>query len=465
MTKESKPIALGMTAEQWVALMSTNEAQAANKALNYLDGKQHEEVVKFLDSPSGRKDWRSRGYVPRFRNITSMIIEKSGRLFKDTAPKLEVFNFNQSSADEDQSAKINELLSRTEWTEFFNNVDAVTRLLKTTAILVQWDNQESKLVFDLLHRGNCSVIRQANGKIDGLIYRVSGGESTNYRVFTSEVIIDLMESEDRLSITGNETNTYGIVPVAAFYDTRAPRWGFWVDGGTDLINLNESLNIHLTDNEQVISWMKRPTLYTNARFETDGDQIEVVTDYGSALPRAQAATPGLIAGPDRVIQLDTQGVDSPFVEYKIPSVDLAPIDAVISQLIKSVASDWSVRIRGTGDGSATSGFQLIVEEVDNLELRSQRARQFENGFKRLFRVIRTVSNTVGIASFNPDADLFVQFPKANLPIDQSVEMATLTSKLSNGLISRTQYFIDQGMSRVEAENHVRQIDLDRRNGL
>lgn len=469
MINEDKPIACGLTAEQWVQLLQGDCAKKAMKAIHYLDGDQEKEVIKFLNTPgSGRKDWVARGYRPRFRNITAMIVEKSGRLFKDNAPVLDVFEEDENAVNEEQTRAINEIFAKTEWQEFFINLDSLVRLLKTGVVLVQYDSEEQKLVLDALHRGNCAVIRKPNGKIDGLIYRICDDDGVGlYRVFTPEVIIDMDTTRSvggavSVTVVGQEENPYGCVPVAAFYDTHIPRHGFWVDGGDDLVNMNEMVNIHITDNEQAISWMKRPMIYTNASFEDSGDQFELANVYGSPLPRLVPTGPSVIAGPDKVMQLDTTGVDSPFIDYKVPTVDLAPIDEVINNLIQAVAGDWSVRVKNAGEANASSGFQLVVEEIDNLELRKQRQRMFEAGFKRLFRVIKKVVNTATDSEvFTPEAELFVRFSKPVLPVDKKEEVEIYKLKLESGLISRVEYFMEvEGISRDEAEAKVARIDAD-----
>jgi hypothetical protein len=97
-----------------------------------------------------------------------------------------------------------------------------------------------------------------------------------------------------------------------------------------------------------------------------------------------------MAGPGSAVVLDSMGVDSPFVRYENPDIDIKPLNEVVDSWIKSFAGDWSVRIEVAGQGRAQSGFQLIVEESDNLDLRKQRQRMFESGFKRLYRVLAAV---------------------------------------------------------------------------
>jgi hypothetical protein len=465
MKNEITPIASGLTPEQWVELLKGDVSMKALKAIRYLDGHQEEELVKFLDSPAGRKNWRTRGYIPRYRNLTSMIVEKSGRLFNDTSPEFEIFNHDSTEVNEEATAFLMEELSKIEWMEYFSNLDSVVRLLKTGLVLVQYDLEEKHLVLELLHRGNSAVIRTPSGKIESLIYRVSEEEKhSSYRIITNEEIIDLhvtkTGSTNQIVVSNKEVNSWNMIPVVPFYDTKLPRSGFWVDGGSDLVNMNEMVNIHLTDNEHVISWIKRPTIYTNTKLNSNSDEVELAYDGTSALPRMIDANPSVITGPDKVIEVNSMGVENPFVDYKVPTVDLSPIDQVINNMIKAVASDWSVRVKGTGEGDASSGFQLIVEEIDNLELRKQRQRMFEAGFKRLYRVLKIIFNKIHNKEVFPeDSDLFVTFNHPSLPINPKEQLDVWTKKIESGLANRVQYFVEvDGMTREEAINHIRLLE-------
>src|ERR1700693_2431098 len=89
---DGKEIALGRSAADWIALLKTDNAQAAKKNLNYLHGKQLKEVETILDNTQkGRFKWRERGFIARFMNITNEVVQKSCMLFETTQPKYEIF--------------------------------------------------------------------------------------------------------------------------------------------------------------------------------------------------------------------------------------------------------------------------------------------------------------------------------------------------------------------------------------
>lgn len=227
---------LGYTLQEWVEMMDNDDAENAEKALEYYDGDQEECMEELLSHPAkGRKKWKERGIIPRYRNITQMVVEKSGKLFKDKNPTIQVYDRGSNQVNENATNILFQELEKTDYLEFFNNLDSATRLLKTTSVLVQWDALNRELAFELLHRGNCAIIMDPMMKnIVALIYKTSEMDNIEtYRIITPEEYIDLIEVENEL--TGVETvtiaeripNPYGIIPLAFFHDTRTPRNCLW----------------------------------------------------------------------------------------------------------------------------------------------------------------------------------------------------------------------------------------------
>jgi len=448
---KEKALVAGYTPSQLVQMLDGNEAEFAAKALNYLDGKQEQELVAVLnDSDKGRKDWKKRGFIARHRNLTKMIVEKSGMLFKDSTPLLEIRANGSKEVNTAASESLMNLLDATEWQEVMINMDSVVRLLKTAILLVQWDDNNQTIVFDILHRANCNVIIDPLTKQIAVLIQRTGcsGDSEYYRVWTAETIYDLVTVSQKTSVVDESPNSYGAIPATVFYDTTSPRAGFWVEAARDLVNVNEMYNLHLTDSEFAISWAKRPSLFTNCSLDGYSDEsLEVVSVPGSVLPRSVSRSPSITGGPDIAIVLGSSNGDAPFIDYKSPQIDIKPMDEVVQGWIKQTAADWSVRVRADGEKSANSGFQVVVEEVPNLELRQTRARMFEASFKRLYRALVIVTN----GALPADQQLFAVFPKPNLPVDPKEEEAVWTMKITAGRATEIDYFVEvKGLTPDEA---------------
>lgn len=449
--------------------LTSREGEKAKKSLNYYDGKQEIELINFFNRH--RKDWENDSLIPRCRNITKMVVEKSGQIIHDTPPIYDV-QINQIT-DESATEALVDLLERADSVETWINLDEMVRLLKTVVVLVTWDDETQQLVYDLLHRGNCIVKWNSVTKApEMLMYNLfTHDDVTSYRLILPDLIIDFdyVPSTKSITVTMQDDNPLGIVPAAQFYDTTAPRVGFWNIVPQDLTNVNEMYNVSMSDSEYAMGWMKRPTLFTNAMLADS--HVEETSPYNdntitSTRLSRTAKFPSqnfdggtkVKFGPSAAVQLDTSGTDSPFAEFKAPVVDLKSIDEVVNQWVEAVASDWSVRATVGGTGSATSGFQLVVEELPNLELRKQRQKMFAVGLTRLFEVIKVVANMHGNTSFSDDAKLFVTYGEVSLPVETEKEEAIWSTRIENDRASLVDYFMEtKGMSAEEAVEKIAEI--------
>jgi hypothetical protein len=392
-----------------------------------------------------------------------MVIEKSGMLFKDSMPVLEVFDLLQNVENEAATQLLAEKLSEIEFVEFMSSLDEVVRLLKTVIVMVQWDITKQNWMLDILHRGNAEVIIDPQTRTPVcLIFR---SHINSYYVWTPMEVTELYcegeGAEKVINVVGQNSNPYGIIPASVFYDTNLPRTGFWVEQDKSLINLNEMVNLHITDSEFSILWSKMSTPVTNMKpaGEMSIENVEYTAGPGDVLPRRQIDSGSIMGGPNQVITMDSMGVENPFFEFKKPDIDLKPLNEVVDNWIKSYAADWSVSIKAQGEGRAESGFQLIVEEMANLDLRRQRQRQFESGFKRFYRVLRQVYNTaLGTTAFPEDSNLFTTFSDPVLPVDIQTEETVWSQRIKEGRATPIDYFQHVwSMNKEEAELKYQEI--------
>jgi hypothetical protein len=449
------------TVEDLIKCLGEPDSQFARKSINYYDGRQSEELVKALSDPSNfRKSWREKGLQPRTRNLTKAIVDKSGLLFNGPQPILEVWT--NGAVNQQASQNLKDLMDSVEWIEFFTNFDNQVRMLKTSLVLVQWDPVSNKPIFDALHKGNAAVALDCNTRqVTDLLVLTGDEDEDEYRHFDVNMITDLEYDKEskELVITAQFPNPYGIVPVAAFHDTSTPRYGMWNVPPTDLVGLNEMYNLHLMDSEYSAAWSKVKTLFTNADISSNSNLTQTWVDPQTGIPRQIPQSPSVVGGPGKVVQVDAPPGATPYVEYKGPDVNLTPVEEMFSQWVKDFAGDWSVRLQSAGDASATSGFQLVVEEMPNLELRKQRQKMFISGFSRLYKVLTFVTAGVPGAALPIDGVLYVTFHAPALPVDDKAQEEVWSRRILEGRASRVDYFMStQGMSREEAIAKVAEID-------
>lgn len=440
-------------------LFSTKEAKQAQKALDYLDGCQLEHVISLLDNPNhGRRQWKERGMRPQYRNFTAMVVQKSGMLWDNSPPVLEVITGD--SIDENASQRFNDELDSIQFQEFMQNFDEIVRLQKTAVILQQYDELNGRMILDILHKGNCVVKADPFTKqIEHLIYRVESDddEYNYYRIYTPEVIQDWREGTkpgSRPEFMGEEENPYGFIPASQFHDTQMPRVGYWNKAPQDLVRFNDMYNLHLVDMEFAASWEIHKTLFTNTDMEGGTGSDQVVTEvYGSVLPRQVPSGNGVVGGLGSIVTVDSTGVEQPFVEYKGPESDLMKLQSVYQQWSKDFAGDWGVNLKFAGEGTADSGFQLVVESMDNLELRQKRQRFCENGLQRFYQVYKRVMNTHFGNVYPEDSELNAQFSQPNLPVNQAEQEQVWSLRIAEGRATPIDYYMEvHGMTKEEAMN-------------
>jgi hypothetical protein len=440
----------------------------AQKILDFYDGNQKPYLEKTLKEI--RRNAMESGMQARTRNVLRMIVDKSGMLFSGKPPTLEVELDNPDDSvasdtdtiDPKQTVVANQFFDSANWIEFFTNLDAVVRMLKTALVMVYWVEAKNAIKFIILDQHNTAVHYDENtGVLDTLIYATGqtvdaeGNILATYRVWTEGLIQDIVvDSRGEERIINVEANPYLMIPAACFHDTNIPRQGFWNPMPNDLVEVNEIYNIHISDTEYAAAWNKHQTAVTNAEIRADDsspDFVEKQLYLNPLTRRVQAGGPAAIGGPGRIIHLETVSGQTTYFEYKGPQVDLLPMDEMFKNMVIDFAADWSVNASIAGNGSADSGFKLIVQEMPNLELRRKRQKMFEAGFERLFEVMKVVVNHWLPSTFSDNAELCVEFHNPELPVDEKNNEQVWSLKIAEGRASRIDYLMEvKGLDEDEA---------------
>lgn len=446
----------------YMDLFDKDDKEMAEKVLDYYDGESKEYLMKFLQTH--RKNAIKKGMIPRARNITRMVADKSGMLFNGKAPVINVYR--GENIDEGASVLTQQIFESADWVEFFTNFDVCLRLLKTAYVLVQVEPQTKQFLFTMLDQHNCAVSIDTFRRLHVLVY--STGElpddKEGYRVWTPEEVFDITvdENGNEEEIPGSRLpNPYGIIPASVFHDTNTPRTEAWNEIPSDLVEINDIYNLHISDSEYSAMWTKSPTLFTNATIQGGaGQSMEAVQHYGEALPRWMPSNdPGFVGGPGTVVAIETNG-EAVHIGYEGPKPPLMELDDMVKRWVTDFAADWSVSVSAEGNGQADSGFKLVVKELPNLELRKSRARMMEAGFKRLYEVIKKVAASVSIM-LPEDSELFVKFGAPDLPFDEKATEEVWSRRIQEKRASRVDYFMEvKGMSRLEAEAKIIEIDAE-----
>lgn len=470
---------------------SGSELRRANYLIDLFEGNQLKYVENTLDGKVGggkgaRKNWRARGYVPRAMNVIRPIIEKGGMLFNDP-PKYEILPATSADAKPIVDAKFNEILAVADFQEFAAGaLDPYTRLLGAVCVLQQKlipgvveteggiyrfnSSRGDALVPLLLHRGNCVILMNSTRtRILELAYITKGtidSEEWEYRLINDQEIIDIRVSplkpkrEEREIVLNLVPNPDGFVPASMFYDTAKPRQGVWPRISEDMISAQEMLNAHLTDLKFAMDRGLGATLVLQD-LEVDGAEqaphmVTVVNDRTNKPARvANPEEEGLDLGIGSVLSLKTGKKSDGGSAYMLQAnVNLQEQADIVRQMLQDLAGNWGVRLKTAGDGAASSGFQLVVEEMDNLQLREKRSKSFQAAFRRFYEVTRELYPEL------TDGELQVDFADPNLPVNKAEELKIWTDKINAGLASYEDYFEKvEGLSAEEASARALEIRM------
>jgi hypothetical protein len=354
---------------------------------------------------------------PWYTNVTKKIVDRSA-LSYNKAPERKVL----VSGEEDEQATETylDLLRGGRFESVMDCADSVARLLKNCIILTQAikpeDDTEEHLMFSVLHRGNCDVdYNFKTGKIDSLMYCSSGFGPNGgrlYHYWDCSDIIDLEERDDGKGgygcvQVGKETNPYGIIPAAVLWDTNQPRCGFWPKPAWDeLIRLNEGVNLFHTE------------VKFNERFQAFGALFSNAT-----MPEDQ------VVGPDAVVTLESNAGEAVFLEYRAPDINLEKFEEWLGGYESDIAENWGVNLRVGGNGSADSGFKLVVEEIWNLQTRNDRIKSATQYERDMYQVILSISNALQYG-LPENSELMVKFPEPSLPVNAKEDWDIRKEKLA-----------------------------------
>jgi hypothetical protein len=461
--------------------LRTVDADAAQKLVDFYEDNQMDYLINDLNAY--RDAWKDRKFIPRVRNITKTIVDKSGLLF-NAPPTLEIVTSSGSVPQIDPT--FNELMERSDWIEFYQNVDVYTRLLKSTVILQQkyvatpTTTQDGKyvpnfqqgdaLLLTLLTRANAAVKMDITGTIiielAFLTSDITNGNEFTYRCITPDTISDWSVKDDTETLIDSKPNPDGFVPANFVYDTLKPRNGGWANIPEDIISLQEMVNIGLTDTEFAVAHQKQKTLFTNARVEGSTGKGQNQTLLG--IPHAEEGfTPGGSAYPQNMVNTTNSNMGGlgkfvtvstgdpqiePFVKFDGPVSDLDKLNDVLESIIQGVAFDWSVSLRMEGSGRASSGFQIIVEEMDNLQLRDKRAHSMSGAMRRFYDICQRLYPTL------TQGMLRVKFAPPSLPVDTVQQEQIWSNRIAAGRASVLDYFREvQGLDDDAAWEKIKEI--------
>lgn len=417
--------------------IKSDAVQTAQVAVDYLENNLLCHMKALLKKHLEK--WESRGFVPIYENPTKILIDRSAKSYKEP-PKRSVTLNNE--VNEGLTETYNDLLRDTNLNFITQDLDARARLLKASMLLVQVDDETGIINLSVLSRNNSDIIyNRKTGVAEGLIYTaglvgMNGGQV--FHIWTPDNIYDLEGDK----VTGQMSNPYGIIPVAVLNDTRPPLGCLWqYPSWEQLIQLSDGVNLFNTE-----------ALF-NARYGMVGSPVTNMD-----IPD------GFVRGIDAPIKAGSDGGETPFFEFASPTANITEFMAWMKPFREQVADEWGVNLSIAGSGTADSGFKLVVQEFENIELRQTRivaAKQFENDLYKVFAAMSQVHDW----GLPLDATGVADFVEPNLPVNKTEDWTIASAQIALGLLSPEDYWKSDNPDLTEEELAVKRRAYDQARGL
>lgn len=425
--------------EQLLQQITKTNTESATVAIDYLEGdmKGHMEALMACQLDK----WSQRGFIPLYENPTRILIERSAKSYKEPPKRSVTLN---GAVSEVLTASYNDLLATTELNFTTQDLDQRARLLTSAIILPQVAKTESEVItLTVLSRNNCAVyINPETREMEQLLYTagVSGANGgMMFHYWDKEVIIDIEDGNE----VGREENPYGIIPAAILNDTRPPlssnlwRYPSW----EQLIQFSDGVNLFNTE-----------ALF-NARYGMVGSPIT-----NMKIPD------GFVRGIDTALELEGTIDEVPFFEYRTPTVNITSFLDWLNKFKEAIADEWGVNLKFAGGSIADSGFKLVVEEFENIELRQTRivaAKQFEQDLYQVFAAMSVIHDW----GLNTDGVGVADFKEPALPVNEQNDWIIAKEQIALGVITLEDYWLKKNPDLTAEQLAEKRVNYDRFRGL
>jgi hypothetical protein len=211
------------------------KAEALRRLEYYLDGQ-----LEYLQTQLDKVFADSSKILPVFINVTKKIINNTARVYA-YPPKREVVNGTTRDAE-----IFTEMLGTTALPRKLKTASRYCKLLKTILLRPVW--RDGKMDIDILTPDILDVLygdtpEQLLAVLITLYPQSGKTDEITYSYWTPE-------EYKKLDYMGNaieaQPNPYGLLPFIPCWD-RVPTSEFWIQSGDDLSNIQDAINLRLTD--------------------------------------------------------------------------------------------------------------------------------------------------------------------------------------------------------------------------
>lgn len=386
-------------ATHFLELVRTSQArkERADKLRKYYHDLQSEETLRLI-----KQRWSRPESFRVFQvNMVKKIVNKRANLYR-LAPR-RTFNGADQTAIEEiyKAANVDVILKK---------ASRMTKLHKTAALQVGWNNG---LALSVLTPSILDAIYSDPENPERIIITHRGARDvdTEYSDWTANGYTRRNYQGHPIPLPGNKANTnpYGLLPFVGLFDT-LPDDQFFIPGGDDLIEAQEAINVALSN------------LWRSVELQAHGQPWATGVNAGEALQ----------TGPDRAITLPEGGTFA----YAAPN---SPIDDILKAIEfvmrqTAAANDLSSDVFDL-DRRSESGAAKHVEQIDLHEARQDDISLWRTYEKRIFEIIKAVSNTHAPGSIPESATVIVDFQELQEFQAESERLSNARTKQELGVWS------------------------------
>jgi hypothetical protein len=278
------------------------------------------------------------------------------------------------------------------------------KLLKTILLRPIWRNE--KLDVDIITGNICDVVTGDSPEILEQVLITDYGttdkvEDVTFSHWTPETWTRL---DYRGNVLEQAENPYRILPFLPIFDYPPPSSAFWLPGGSDLISLQESINLKLTDLLYLISQQS----------------------FGVGWIRGAQAGGSVKVDPGTLVELPENGA----LGFESQKAEIGEVVNAIDKLVKwaCVSNGLSAGSMST-DPSEASGLSKIVDTRELSEMRQDDIALWRSYEKQLFNLMRTIYNAHSSKKLSESATL-----KIDLADPKAAEVDPLSQAKSNELL-------------------------------
>lgn len=381
---------------------SANQARKIEtaKRLNFY----HDEQLERLDEQLAELFSEPEKMIKLELNIIKKIINNLAQVYREPPTR------TLEGGSEADTKLYAEILEGCSFDVKLKQASRYTKLLKTVLVKVVYRND--RLDLDILTGNLLDVVTGDTPEtLEKVLTTMYGNsekiEDVTYSLWSADTFQRLNWKGD---VIDEAENPYKVLPFLPVFDFMPPSSAFWLPGGSDIISLQEAINIKLTDLIYLIQQQSFGVGYIKG--STGGANLKV--DPGSLCEISENGEIG-------------------FVSQK---AEIEKVVEAIDKLIKwgCVSNGLSAASMST-DPQKQSGISKAWDNKELSEMRLDDVSLWRSYEKQLFNLIRVVWNVHSKKKLSENAVLKIDFADPQAKLDAKTQAESDDLKIAQGVLS------------------------------